>query len=136
MTRFARLFLGALTTAIGDRVYAIAGRTGDLSTNKSSVEVLISEQWEDAPPLNTSRGGIGATTVDDTPCVGGGEEPNGTIGTVECLVDGEWRVVAELEVPRHGLAVVTIDRAIHVVGGGPLPGLATSRVHEVIDLGR
>lgn len=121
--------------AIGDQIYAIAGRTGDLSTNKFSVEVLVSEEWEDAPPLNASRGGIGATTVDDTLCVVGGEEPSGTIRTVECLVDGEWRVVAELEVPRHGLAVVTIDDAIHVVGGGPLPGLATSPVHEVIDPG-
>lgn len=123
-------------TAIGDEIYAIAGRTGDMSNNLSSVEVLISEQWEDAPPLNFSRGGIGATTVDDLACVVGGEEPNGTIGTVECLVDGEWQVVAELEVPRHGLAVVTLNDAIHVVGGGPSPGLATSGIHEVIHLKR
>lgn len=123
-------------TAIGGRVYAIAGRTGDLSTNTSSVEVLISEQWEDAPALNFSRGGIGATTVDDIPCVAGGEEPNGTIGAIECLVDGEWQVVAELEIPRHGLAVVTIDGAIHIVGGGPLPGLTTSGAHEVINPGQ
>lgn len=123
-------------TAIGEEVYVIAGRTGDMSNNMSSVEVLIAEQWEDAPPLNFSRGGIGATTVDDVVCVAGGEEPNGTIGTVECLLDGEWQVVAELEVPRHGLAVVTIDDAIHVVAGGPLPGLATSGVHEVIHLER
>jgi len=123
-------------TAIGDEVYAIAGRTGDMSNNMSSVEVLMSEQWEVAAPLNFSRGGIGATTVAGMACVTGGEEPNGTIGTVECLVDDEWQVLAELEVSRHGLAVVTIDDAIHVVGGGPSPGLATSGVHEVIHLER
>lgn len=122
-------------TAVGDEVYAIGGRTGELSTNKASVEVLVSEQWEEAPPLNFSRGGIGASVVDEAPCVVGGEEPDATIDTVECLVDGAWQVVAHLEVPRHGLAVVTLDGAIHVVGGGPSPGLATSGVHEIIDLG-
>ena len=119
-------------TSAGDRVYAIAGRTGGMDTNKSSVEVLVSEEWDEAPSLNFTRGGIGAATVDGMPCVAGGEEPEGTIGTVECLVDGTWQVVAELEVPRHGLAVVAMEGAIHVIGGGPSPGLATSGAHEVI----
>lgn len=122
-------------TFTGDRVYAIAGRTGGMETNKSSVEVLISEQWEEAPSLNFTRGGIGATSIDGMPCVAGGEEPEGTIGTVECLTVGTWQVLAELEVPRHGLAVVAMEGAIHVIGGGPSPGLATSGAHEVIDLG-
>jgi hypothetical protein len=100
-----------------------------------SVEVLRSGQWEPAPPLNYSRGGIGATAVGDVACVAGGEEPEGTIATIECLMNGAWEVVAELEVARHGLVVVALDGAIHVIGGGPQPGLTVSGVHEVIPVG-
>lgn len=121
--------------AVGDAVYAIAGRTGGMDTNRSSVEVLRAGQWDEAPPLNFSRGGIGATAVGDVPCVAGGEEPTGTIATIECLIDGSWQVVTELEVARHGLAVVALDGAIHVIGGGPQPGLTVSGVHEVIPVG-
>jgi hypothetical protein len=121
--------------AMGGDVYAIAGRTGPMTTNMFSVEVLRSGQWEPAPPLNYSRGGIGATAVGDVACVAGGEEPEGTIATIECLMNGAWEVVAELEVARHGLVVVALDGAIHVIGGGPQPGLTVSGVHEVIPVG-
>ena len=121
-------------TAVGDEVYAIAGRTGGFATNKSSVEVLRFGEWEEAPPLNFSRGGIGATTVGQIPCVAGGEEPQGTIATIECLLDGSWEVVEELEVARHGLLVVALNRVLHVIGGGPQPGLTVSGVHEVIPI--
>ncbi len=118
--------------AVGDHVFAIAGRTGGFDTNKSSVEVLGSAGWDEAPALNFSRGGIGATRVGDVPCVAGGEEQAGTIATIECLVDDSWQVVDELEVARHGLVVVALGGFLHVIGGGPEPGLTVSDVHEVI----
>jgi hypothetical protein len=121
-------------TAVGDRVYAIGGRLDAFETNKNTVEVLEAGEWKEAPPLNHARGGIGATTVGEIPCVTGGEEPNGTIGSVECLIDGSWKVVAELELARHGLAVVTLEGAIHVIAGGTAPGLSASAIHEVIRL--
>lgn len=121
--------------AVGDEVYAIAGRAGGFATNRSSVEVLRSGEWEEVPPLNFSRGGIGATTVGQVPCVAGGEEPQGTIATIECLLGGSWQVIEELEVARHGLVVVTLNGVIHVIGGGPQPGLTVSDVHEVIPVG-
>lgn len=121
-------------TAVGDEVYAIAGRAGGLDTNHASAEVLRGGEWVEEPLLQTSRGGIGAATVDGVPCVVGGEEPAGTIGTIECLVDDAWQVLGELEVPRHGLVVASIDGELHVVGGGPEPGLTISGVHEVIPI--
>jgi hypothetical protein len=121
-------------TATGDEVYAITGRSGGLETNYDSVEVLRDGAWQDAPPLTSSRGGIAAATVDGMPCVAGGEEPAGTIGSIECLTDDRWQVVDELDVPRHGLAVTALDGALHVIGGGPEPGLTVSGVHEVIDV--
>lgn len=119
-------------TAVGDRIFAIAGRAGGLETNQASVEVLDRDRWAETASLQRSRGGIGAGTVDGLACVAGGEEPTGTIGPVECLVDGAWRVIADLAVPRHGVAVVAFDSRLHVIGGGPEPGLTVSGAHEVL----
>jgi hypothetical protein len=131
-------------TAVDGRVYAIAGRVGSLETNRDSVESWAPGEtgWREEPKLNHSRGGIGAATVGATPpelgggggtaCVAGGEEPGDrTVGEIECLHKGAWRIVAHLAVPRHGLAVVAPGRQLHVIGGGPKPGLHVSDVHEI-----
>ncbi|MDQ4134204.1 MAG: hypothetical protein M3179_13630 [Actinomycetota bacterium] len=128
----AREHFGA--ASVGSRVYAIAGRVGGLDTNKTSVEswdATGSAGWQEEPSLNEARGGTSAATVGRSPCVAGGEEPEGTIASVECLQNGRWERVAELAVPRHGLAVASVGGLLHVVGGGPQPGLSVSGAHEV-----
>ena len=134
-----REHLGA--TAAGGRAYAIAGRVGSLESNQDTVESLglRDDRWRGEAKLHHTRGGIGAGTVTRTPgvemaCVAGGEEPGGrTIAPVECLRKGAWVVVAQLAVPRHGLAVVGVGRSLHVIGGGPQPGLTVSDTHEVFE---
>ena len=137
-----REHLGA-TYAAG-RVYAIGGRAGSLESNLDSVESWAPGEpaWRAEPKLNHSRGGIGATTVgqgrpgfgydNGVPCVAGGEAPGDrTIAEVECLYKGAWKVVGKLEVPRHGVAVAAPDHQLHVIGGGPKPGLHVSDAHEM-----
>jgi N-acetylneuraminic acid mutarotase len=124
-------------TFAGGRAYAIAGRMGSLESNRDSVESLApgDASWRTEPKLNHSRGGIGAASPGGRACVAGGEEPGGrTVPTVECLSGGTWKVVGELEVPRHGLAVVAVGNRLHVIGGGPHPGLFVSDAHEVFEL--
>ena len=120
----------------GGRVYAIAGRVGTLESNRDSVESLAIDEtrWRTEPKLNHSRGGTGAAAPGGTPCVAGGEEPDGTVAPVECLEGGTWEIVAELEVPRHGVAVVAEANRLHVIGGGARPGLFVSDAHEVFEL--
>ncbi len=121
----------------GGKVYAIAGRQGSLASNLATVESwdpTSAGGWQPEPGLNDSRGGMSAAEVSGRPCVAGGEEPRGTIASVECLVDGRWDRVATLEVPRHGLAVVGLGDRLHVIGGGPQPGLFVSSSHEVFDI--
>lgn len=131
-------------TAVDGRVYAIGGRAGSLESNRDSVESWAPGEagWRVEPKLNHSRGGIGAATVGAAPaeaggrggtaCVAGGEAPGDrTIAELECLEQGAWTLVANLAVPRHGLAVIAPDRRLHVVGGGPKPGLHVSDVHEM-----
>jgi hypothetical protein len=127
----AREHLAATTGPEG--VLAIAGRDGGLTTNRDSVELFTGNEWQSAPSLGHARGGTSAATVRDVPCVVGGEEPGGTIAPVECLVGGRWVVVADLAVPRHGLAVAALDNRLHVIGGGPEPGLTVSDAHEVLE---
>ena len=125
--------------AVDGRVYAIAGRVGSLESNLTSVESIdpsaFAPAWRREPDLLASRGGIAAAAVDGRPCVAGGEEPTGTIPSIECLDGGAWRKVADLAEPRHGLGVVAgRGRDLHVLAGGPQPGLTVSTAHEVLTI--
>lgn len=124
--------------ASGGRVYAIAGRLGSLESNQASVESWDPASrtgWRTEPGLNDTRGGTAAAEAGERPCVAGGEQPSGTIASVECLSAGRWDRVAMLRVPRHGLAVVGLGDKLHVVAGGPEPGLFVSGAHEVFTIG-
>ena len=120
-------------TADGDRIYAIAGRApGNLDTVESWA--ADADSWQRERPVGHPRSGIAAALVDGRVCVAGGEGPDGTIAPIECLRGGTWVVVARLATPRHGLAVVEAAGRLHVISGGPRPGLTVSGVHEAFDL--
>lgn len=120
--------------ATGGRVYAIAGRAPD---NLRSVESWDGREaaWRSETSVNDARSGIAAAAVGDKVCVAGGEGPQGTIPSVECLSDGRWQKVASLRLPRHGLAVAALGAQLHLIAGGPQPGLFVSPAHEVIAVG-
>lgn len=122
----------------GGRVYAIAGRTAGLDTNLASVESWApgESRWRPEPSLARSRSGVGAAAVADQVCVAGGEGPGGTEPLVECLVDGGWQDRGQLNTPRHGVAVAAVYGYLHVLGGGPEPGLTVSDAHERLLVGR
>ena len=123
-------------TGSGWRAYAIAGRYRTLEGNLDAVVSFVpgEKRWRQEPKLNRTRGGIGASAPGGRPCVAGGEAPDGTIASVECLIDARWQQAASLAVPRHGLAVVAAGRTLHVIGGGPKPGLFVSDAHEAFEL--
>jgi hypothetical protein len=124
--------------SVGRSVYVIGGRSPNLDT----VERLRfpggkpEGRWTLAPPLRFSRSGNAAATVNGTVCTAGGEESAGTIAPIECLRRGRWEHVADMAVPRHGLAVVAVGDELHLISGGPEPGLAFSTVHEVVAVAR
>jgi non-specific serine/threonine protein kinase len=90
--------------------------------------------WRNEPSLNETRGGTSAAEAGGRPCVAGGEEPTGTIASVECLAGGRWTRVATLRTPRHGLAVAGLGDRLHVIAGGPEPGLFVSTAHEAFTI--
>ncbi len=81
--------------------------------------------------MNDTRGGTSAAEAGGQPCVAGGEEPAGTIASIECLSGGRWARVATLRAPRHGVAVAGVGDRLHVIAGGPEPGLFVSGAHEL-----
>ena len=115
----------------GDEVVVIAGRDGGMETNRVSTEFVTPDGTRPGPDLAVGRGGTAAATVGGTVCVAGGETPEGTVAEVECLDGDAWASLARLSEPRHGLAVVALDGHLHVIGGGPTPGLSVSGAHEV-----
>lgn len=116
----------------GGRAFAVAGRVGGLQTNLTSVESWKPGEsaWREEPNLDEARGGIGAAGG----CVAGGERSGGTVAAVECLSADRWRTRFTLKEPRHGLAVVALGGYLHVIAGGPTPGLSASAAHEVFAL--
>lgn len=118
----------------GDGVVVIAGRDGGMATNRVTTEFVTVDDVTPGPDIVVARGGTSAASVDGVVCVAGGETPDGTVAEVECLVGGTWTTIGLLEEPRHGLAVVGLDGRLHVIGGGPTPGLSTSGAHEVFDV--
>jgi len=125
-------------TATGGRVYALAGRTAGLDTNRRTFESWApgARRWTTLPRVPTSRGGTGATAVGRTIVSIGGEQPGGTIATVYTYdtKTKRWRRLPDLPTPRHGLGVVASGRSVYAVAGGPQPGLTTSGAVEFITL--
>jgi non-specific serine/threonine protein kinase len=125
-------------SATGGRVYALAGRTAGLDTNRRTFESWSpgAQRWTTLPRIPASRGGTGATAVGHTIVSIGGEQPGGTIAAVYAYdtKTTRWRRLPDLPTPRHGLGVVATGRSVYAIGGGPQPGLTTSGAVEFITL--
>jgi len=114
------------------RAYAIAGRVGGLQTNLTSVESWRpgEREWREEPNVDDPRSGTAASAG----CVAGGEETERTIATIECLAGDRWQTRFRLREPRHGLAAVVVAGYLHLIAGGPSPGLSVSSAHEIFAL--
>jgi non-specific serine/threonine protein kinase len=125
--------------ALGDKVYAIAGRLGGIDTNLTVVESFTpgARTWSAAPPVPEPRGGTGATRAGGRLISIGGEAPGGTTDSAFAYdpMAKQWDRLPDLPTPRHGLAVVGIGSRVYVIGGGPRPGLFVSGANESLDLG-
>lgn len=82
------------------------------------------------------RGGTGAAVTAGTLVSVGGEEPEGTIGSVfgYDLAGRKWRRLSDMITPRHGLGVVSLGGRIYAIGGGTKPGLAAATTNESLSI--
>lgn len=115
-------------------IHAVGGREQSLDSNTAKHEVLVpGQEWVEAAPMPTARGGIDAASLGGTIVVAGGEGPDGTFAEVEAWDPArDWTALPELPTPRHGLGVDAHEGELLTTAGGPEPGLTTSDVVEVL----
>ena len=127
----------AVTAAAG-KVYAVAGRLASIDTNLRAFESFspATKRWTKLAPVPSARGGTGAAFAKGLVVSVGGEEPQGTIGSVYGynVTTKRWRRLADLPTPRHGIGVATIGGRVYVIGGGTEPGLTVSGANESLTL--
>jgi hypothetical protein len=116
----------------GGRIYAVGGSSEGLATAMDNVESWKpGDAWRAEQPLVTKRANAGASGL----CVAGGQNADGTVGSVECIAARRWSTKFQMVVPRHGLAVVLLDGWLHVMGGTPNSGPSANATHEIFDVG-
>ncbi len=125
-------------TAAGGRVYAVAGRLAGDDTNLRAFESYFpaTKRWSKLAPVPDPRGGTGAAYAKGLIVSVGGEEPQGTIGSVYGynVTTKRWRRLADLPTPRHGVGVAAVAGRVYVIGGGTEPGLSVSGANESLSL--
>jgi hypothetical protein len=125
-------------TALGGKVYALAGRLGGIDTNLATLESYApgARGWVALPPIPHPRGGTGVAALGRELVSIGGEEPGGTIASVYAYdVDARsWRRLPDLPTPRHGLGVVALNGRIWALAGGERPGLFVSTAVESLSV--
>jgi N-acetylneuraminic acid mutarotase len=125
-------------TAAGGKVYAVAGRLAGDDTNLRAFESYspVTNRWTRLTPVPDPRGGTGTAFAKGLIVSVGGEEPQGTIGSVYGynVATRRWRRLADLPTPRHGVGVAAVAGRVYVIGGGIEPGLSVSGANESLSL--
>ncbi len=125
-----RAFASAVVS--GGRIYAVGGRVGGVSTANHIVESWKpgDDVWRGEANTEHERASAGGGGA----CVAGGENAEGTVGSVECVSDRKWTTRFTMATPRHGLVAVALNGWLHLVGGGPRPGPTVNAAHEIFDV--
>jgi N-acetylneuraminic acid mutarotase len=131
-----REHLGA--TALRGSLYTVAGRVNGQRFSIVQRWSPRTRRWERLAPVPEPRGGTGAAASAGMVLSAGDESSAGTSAAVYAYTPAgnRWRRLPDLPTARHGLAVVGIGSTVHVIGGGPQPGLSVSAANESLDLRR
>jgi N-acetylneuraminic acid mutarotase len=120
------------------RIYVFGGR--DESTFRQTVSEVFDPatgQWQAIADLPTGRSGIASAVLNGVIVVFGGES-SGPLGRTYDDAEAydpatnSWTVLPPMPIARHGLGAATVGNSIHVISGGPRPGLTFSDVHQVL----
>ena len=105
-------------------VWAIGGRWQGTAFDTTEVFSVEEAVWREGPRLLDARSGFGATVVDDTIVLGGGEvfDPLMALTSVEALRDGSWVPAVDLPFGLHGNPLVSAGGRVYLPGGSTRPG--------------
>lgn len=119
-------------TAMHGWIYAVGGRVAGVPLSTVQRWSPRVRRWRRLASLPERRGGTAAGVANGYVVSAGAESSAGTSAAVYAYTPRRkiWRRLPNLPTPRHGLAVIGIDATIHVIGGGPQPGLSVSAANE------
>jgi N-acetylneuraminic acid mutarotase len=124
-------------TAMHGWIYAVGGRVAGQPFATVERWSPRMPRWQRLAPLPQPRGGTAAGVASGYVVSAGAESSAGTSAAVYAYTPRtkRWRRLPDLPTARHGLAVIGVDATIHVIGGGPQPGLSVSTANESFVLG-
>ena len=116
-------------TVVDGQIHAIGGRMDsyDFNTTLHAVYNAQSDGWTFRAPMPTARSGPSCVFHKGRILVMGGEATGRVFGTNEAYdpVTDKWEALTPMALPRHGLhgaTLAVIGDAVHIPGGGPVPG--------------
>jgi hypothetical protein len=119
-------------TAMHGWIYSVGGRAAGHQFSTVEAWSPRVRRWRRLASLPEPRGGTAAGVANGYVISAGAESSAGTSAAVYVYTPRtkRWRRLPDLPTARHGLAVVGVDATIHVIGGGPQPGLSVSAANE------
>jgi N-acetylneuraminic acid mutarotase len=126
-----RNHLGA--AVIAGKVHVVGGRVGgNMELTTHEIYDPAAGTWTAGPPVPTGRSGIAVVAHRGLIYVFGGETSSRTFDDAERFdpTTGGWERLPPMPTARHGLGAASFGEAIHVLSGGPRPGLAFGTANE------
>jgi Kelch motif len=123
-------------TALRGRLYVVGGRASGRTYSTVQRWMGRRHRWQLLAPLPEPRGGTAAGVAYEMVVSAGAESAAGTSAAVYAYTPrlNRWRRLQDLPTPRHGLAVIGDGATVHVIGGGPQPGVSVSAANESLNL--
>jgi N-acetylneuraminic acid mutarotase len=122
--------------ASGGLFFAVGGRAGSLRNQLECFDPAAGA-WRPLRAMPTARGGIAAEFLAGKLFVFGGEgnaaRADGIFPHVEAYdpATDAWERRPDMANPRHGIGAVAVGERIHIPGGAPVQGFATTPIHDV-----
>ena len=130
-----RNHLGAAVVA--GNIHVVGGRVrGDMELTTHEIYDPAAGAWTVGPPVPTGRSGIAVVAHRERVYVFGGETVRAlrsrTFDDAERFdpATSRWERLPPMPTARHGLGAASLGGAIHVLSGGPRPGLAFGTANE------
>src|SRR4029453_860488 len=117
-------------SALGGRVYAVAGREAGTNFDAFQAYVPARRRWVSLPKVPETRGGTDTASVGPLLVSAGSGAPPGTAA-------GGCRVGVRPPPPptaRRGLGAPGLGGRVYVMAGRPTPGLSVSGANEFLQL--
>ena len=125
-------------TAMNGWLYVAGGRINGRPLSIVQRWSPRARRWDRLASLPEPRGGTAAASAGGEVVSACAESAAGTSAAVYAYSPRtkRWRRLPDQPIARHGCGVAGIGTTVHIVGGGPTPGLTVTNANESLNLRR